>query len=224
VGSLQYTSLLVIAIKGSKQEGSVTSGVRGVNVTLIVCINALGNSIPPVLIFPRIHFKIHMLNNAPWSMHGTSHPCGWSHSEKFIEFLDHFIHHVKPTKDKKVLLRMDNHESHVSIAEIIKARENGIIMLTFPPHTSFTAISSSYWTNVFGPFKKYYNTAYSNWMLTNPGKPISFYNVGHFISVAYPSAFYPCNIQSRLRASGLWPINADIFRDDEYLNLCNRQA
>jgi hypothetical protein len=121
--------------------GSVTSGERGVNVTLIACNNALGNPIPPVLIFPRVHFKIHMLNSAPSGTHGTSHPSIWSNLEKFIEFLDHFIYHVKPTKDNKVLLLMDSHKSHVSIAAITKARKNGIIMLTFP-HVQ--AISSSH--------------------------------------------------------------------------------
>jgi hypothetical protein len=75
--------------------GSVTSGERGVNVTLIACNNALGNSIPPVLISPKVHFKIHMLNNAPPDTHGTSHPSGWSNSEKFIGILDHFIFYLK---------------------------------------------------------------------------------------------------------------------------------
>jgi hypothetical protein len=68
--------------------GSVTSDERGVNVTLIACINALGSSVPPVLIFPRINFKIHMLNSAPPGTHGTSHSSDWLNSEKFIEFLD----------------------------------------------------------------------------------------------------------------------------------------
>jgi hypothetical protein len=40
----------------------------------------------------------------------------------------------------------------------------------------------------------------------------------HLIGVAYPSAFTPCNIQSGFRVCGLWPANADIFRDDEYLS------
>jgi hypothetical protein len=91
--SLQYKSK-VIARKGSKQVGSVICGERGVYVTLIACINALGNSIPPVLIFPRVNFKIHMLNNAPSGMYGPFNPSGWSNSEKSIKFLDQFIHHV----------------------------------------------------------------------------------------------------------------------------------
>jgi hypothetical protein len=162
-----------------------------VNVTPIACINALENSIPPVLIFPRVNFKIHMLNDAPPGMQVTSYPSGWSNSEKFIEFQYNFIHHVKPTKDKNVLLLMNNHKSHVSIAAITKARENGIIMLIFPPHTSHKLQALE--RCVFGPLKKYYNAACSNWMLTNPGKPIPIYNVSHFIGVAYLSAFNPCN-------------------------------
>lgn len=39
----------VIAAAGEKQVGSVTSGERGNNVTIIACINALGNSVPPIL-------------------------------------------------------------------------------------------------------------------------------------------------------------------------------
>jgi hypothetical protein len=63
---------------------------------------------------------------------------------------------MKPTKDKKVLLLIDNHKSHVSISAITKARENGIMLLTFPPHTQ--TISSSHWTDVSSdPLKKYYN-------------------------------------------------------------------
>jgi hypothetical protein len=102
--------------------------------------------------FHRVHFKIHTMNNAPPGTHETSHSSGWSNSEKFIEFLDNFIHHVKPTEDKKVLLHMNNHENHAAITAIAKARENGKIILTFPPHTQ--AISSSLWAYVSsGPSK-----------------------------------------------------------------------
>jgi hypothetical protein len=81
--------------------GGITPSERGINVTLLAYSNALGNSIPPVLILPREYFKIRMLDNAPSGTHETSHPCSWSNLEKFIEFLDNFIHHVKPTKKRK---------------------------------------------------------------------------------------------------------------------------
>jgi hypothetical protein len=42
-----------------------------------------------------------MPNIAPLGMHGTWSN-GSTNSEKFTESLDHFIHHVKPTEDKKI--------------------------------------------------------------------------------------------------------------------------
>jgi hypothetical protein len=43
----------------------MTSGERGINVTITVAVNAIGNHVPPMLIFPKVHFKDHMLTGAP---------------------------------------------------------------------------------------------------------------------------------------------------------------
>lgn len=77
-----------------------------------------------------------MINGAPPGTLGTFKASGWSTSEIFINFLDHFIKHAHPTKEKKTLILMDNHETHVSIQAKTKTRENGIVLLTIPPHPS----------------------------------------------------------------------------------------
>lgn len=145
----------------------MTSGERGINVTMIAGINAVGNHVPPMLIFPRVHFKTHMLNGAPPGTIGTANPSGWSNEEKFREYMKHFIQHVKPSRENPVLLVFDNHDSHVSIPLINLAKSNGVVLLTFPPHTShkFQPLDRT----VFGPYKTYYNQAVSEWMLQNPG-------------------------------------------------------
>jgi hypothetical protein len=71
---------------------------------------------------------------------------------------------------------------------------------------------------IFGLFKNITTSPCSSQMLTNPEKQISTYSAGHLIGVEHPSAFNPCNMQSGFHVSGFWPVNADIFRDDEYLN------
>ena len=53
----------VIASIGIKQDGHITSAERYVLVTMCACINAIG--IPPIFIFPRVHFQEHVLNGAP---------------------------------------------------------------------------------------------------------------------------------------------------------------
>jgi hypothetical protein len=47
----------ILASKGIEQLGSMISGERGQNVTLISAINVVGNHLPPMLIFPRVHYK-----------------------------------------------------------------------------------------------------------------------------------------------------------------------
>ncbi|GFQ76137.1 casein kinase I isoform alpha [Trichonephila clavata] len=103
----------------------------------------------------------------------------------------------------------------VSIEAITLAKEHGIVMLTFPPHTSHKLQSLD--RGMFGPFKKYYSSACSNWMLTNPGKPITIYGVADNVGKSYPLAFIPVNIPPGFCVSGIWPGNPNVFTQDEYL-------
>jgi len=126
----------VIAGRGEKQVGRMTSGKRGTLITACCAVNAVGNSIPPFFIFPRVHFKSSMLAGSPAGSVGVENPSGWMNGENFVEWMKHFIIHSKCSKTAKVLLLLDNHESHVSLECLDLARQNGITMLTFPPHTS----------------------------------------------------------------------------------------
>lgn len=214
--STVHTPMKVLASKGVKQVGNITSAERGNNVTIIACVNALGNSVPPCMIFPRVHFKTHMINGAPPETLGLATPSGWSNSDKFEDFLNHFIKHVRPTNDNKVLLILDNHESHMSIKIIELAKNNGIIMFTFPPHTSHKLQPLD--RTVFGPLKKYYNKACNDWFLQHPGTPLTIYNVAECFGTAFPLAFTPSNIQNGFKVAGIWPFNDNIFGEDEFLS------
>jgi hypothetical protein len=61
-----------------KQVGSMTSGERGINVTVIAAVNAIGNHVRPMLVFPREHFKDHMLSGAPAASIGGANQTVWS--------------------------------------------------------------------------------------------------------------------------------------------------
>ncbi|KAF2892171.1 hypothetical protein ILUMI_14002 [Ignelater luminosus] len=72
--NLEY---IVLASKGVKQISRMTIGERGVNVTMIAAISATGNSIPPMLIFPRVNFKDFIMKGAPSGAIGTAVPSWW---------------------------------------------------------------------------------------------------------------------------------------------------
>ncbi|XP_071579330.1 uncharacterized protein [Temnothorax nylanderi] len=126
----------VIAPKGQKQVGQVTSGERGTLVTACGIIAANGNSIPPYMVFPRVHFKGHMLKGAPPGFSGGASKSGWMNGQLFVEVLEHFQKYAHASVEKKVLLILDNHESHVTVNSLDFCKQNGIILLTLPPHTS----------------------------------------------------------------------------------------
>jgi hypothetical protein len=78
----------VIAETGVKQVRAITSSERGQQVTNCSAMNAVGHAIPPILIYPRVHFKEHLI------CHGIAFPSGWMTAENFKIFLHHFVKQV----------------------------------------------------------------------------------------------------------------------------------
>ena len=204
----------VIAPKQEKQVGKVTSAERGTLLSLLCCVNACGNSIPPLFVFPRVHFKEHMLHGAPPGSVGVAHPSGWMTGENFVVFLHHFINNVRCSKDHLVLIIMDNHDSHITIDALNVAKENGIILLTFPPHCSHKLQPLD--RTIFGPFKHYYTQAANGYMNNHPGCTISIHNIAELVGKAYPGAFTPRNITAGFKVSGIFPFDSNIFNDEEF--------
>jgi len=205
----------VVAPTGMKQVGQVTSGERGVLITMCACVNALGNSIPPIFVIPHVHFKPFMLKNAPVGSIGGANKTGWMTRDIFVTFLQHIVKQAKCSKTEPILILMNNHESHESVEALDVAKAMGVVILTFPPHCSHKLQPLD--RTVFGAFKRYYNAACNAWMLNHPGQFITIYEVAELAGNAYPRAFVTHTIQSWFRVSGCFPFNRDIFTDDEYL-------
>ncbi len=211
----------IIAETGCKQVGAVVSAERGQLVTICCAISATGNTVPPMFVFPRVHFKDHFLHGAPIGSIGVAHPSRWMTGETFPEFMKHFVAHVKCTLEKKVLLILDNHDSHVSLDVIDYARQNGVVLLSFPPHCYHKMQPLD--RTIFGPFKNHYNAVADSWMRENKGKTMTIYEIPALTGKAFPCAMTPVNIQSGFRVSGIYPLDRNIFTDVDFLQLeCDR--
>lgn len=206
----------VVAPKGMKQIGSATSAERGQLVTLITCVNAVGNALPPMLIFPRVNFKERMLFGGPPGCIGAASVSGWSNKDSFLKFLDHILASVKCSKEDRALLVLDNHETHLSPEALEKASAAGLVMVTFPPHTSHRLQPLD--ISVYGPLKTYYNQSVESWLFNNKGKTFDIYTVAEALGISYPRAFTPQNILSGFRKSGIYPLDQGIFTDDDFLS------
>ena len=110
---------------------------------------------------------------------------------------------------------MDNHESHLSIDALNLAKRSGVTVLTLHPHT--TAKMQPLDVGLNGPFKVFYNTAVDSWLLRNPGKQMTIYNVAECVGQAYPKAMTPVNITSAFRKCGIFPYDPDVFTEIDFL-------
>uniref|UniRef100_A0A1B0CX45 HTH CENPB-type domain-containing protein n=1 Tax=Lutzomyia longipalpis TaxID=7200 RepID=A0A1B0CX45_LUTLO len=104
----------VVSHRGEKHVGRIVSAERGELVTMALAVSATGNM------------------GGPIGCVGTANSSGWMTRAHFPDFLKHFKNHSGANNDRPVLLILDNHDSHLDIDGI----NNGIALLTIPPHTS----------------------------------------------------------------------------------------
>ncbi|XP_004209804.2 uncharacterized protein LOC101239360 [Hydra vulgaris] len=205
----------IAAAKGKINVGAMASGERGTNVTTVTAVSASGNTVPPMLVFPRKNYKDYFVKNGPSDCIGVGNESGWVTDIEFQNFMHHLIRHVKPSNEYKILLILDNHSSHLHFETLNLAKENGIVMLSFPPHCSHKLQP----LNVFQPFKKYLSVAQDAWLRNNPGKAITIYDISKIVSDSLPLAATCTNITKGFQKTGVYPYNANIFADDDFLPL-----
>jgi len=199
----------VFSAKGAKRVAKVVSSERGKTVTLICNMNAVGNFVPPAFVFPRKNMRYEFLDSAPTESIGFAQKTGWMTQELFPQYLEHFVKHTHASVDDPVLLVLDNHSSHLSIAAIDYCRQHGVVMLTLPPHSSHMMQPLD--VTFFGPFKTYYSQACDNWMVNHPGRPITECQTGFLVKQAYDRAATVGIAVKGFQETGIWPYNPSVF-------------
>ncbi|KAF2884639.1 hypothetical protein ILUMI_21526 [Ignelater luminosus] len=76
----------VVARRGIWQVGALTSAERGTLVTVAFAVNALGNTIPLLFIFPRVRYHDHFVRDGLVGSIGTANPSGWMQDTSFLVY------------------------------------------------------------------------------------------------------------------------------------------
>ncbi|GBN43183.1 hypothetical protein AVEN_168369-1 [Araneus ventricosus] len=98
------------AMNGTKRVGTVTTIERGSLVTMALVVSANGNSVPPFFSSRKI-FKRHFRSSVHQGNSGSSNKSVWMTGQDFQSSMTHFIKHARFTKERTVLLILDNHQS-----------------------------------------------------------------------------------------------------------------
>ena len=164
----------------------------------------------PMLIFKRKRMSDSLKVDAPT---GTVFACtdsGWIDIYTFTEYLRFFINTVKSSKENKHLLLLDGHTSHSKNLDAINlARENGVIMLSFPPHCTHKMQPLD--VSFFKSLKSWYNIEVESYLRSSNGKTVSVYLVSKLVGKAFLKAATMENAVNGFRKAGLWPPNQHVF-------------
>lgn len=189
---------------------AVTSG-KSQNVTLIGCVNAAGQQVPPFFIFPGKRMLDSLLDGSSPGADGLVSETGWSNSETFSHYMKEHLLKFLPARgsDSVVLVLYDGHRSHITIPLIEWARQQHIVLFVFPPHCSH--ILQPLDVSCYGPLQLSWNSACHKHLRESGGKVITRYDVCRLACRAYTSTLSSSNIQAAFQKSGVFPFDPSMI-------------
>ena len=214
---LDAQPLKVVTWKGPKNPSQVSSWLKS-QVTVVGCISAGGQCLPPMVIWHRKNLPPELaVSEVPGTIYGLSSK-GRIDQELFdLWFIQHFLRYAPPIRP--LLLLMDGHSSHYCLSTIKCAAKEKVILFTLPPNT--THLTQPLDKAVFGPLKVSWRQACHRYIVENPGSKISKHNFFLVFSEAWVRALTPKNTVSGFRTTGVYPPdrNAISLPSDQKQNL-----
>ena len=216
ITTVQSKNVQVICTKGKPAVYKMSSAERGKLNTIVTCMSAVGQYVPPMIVFPRKKKELKLMKGAPPGAISGFHPSGWIQCDLFCQWMKHFASFVKPTAEDPVVLIMDGHYSHTRNLEVINfARENHIIMVCLPPHSTHKMQPLD--IAFMKPFKTFYNQETEKWISRNEGRAVTQYEISELMGKAYIRAATMSNALSGFRAAGIYPFNDSVFTEADFL-------
>ena len=156
-----------------------------------MCFSASVAYMPAVLIFPRKRMQQEFQLGLPAGVWAEVYETGWITNSLFCIWFKKFIEFSGARKVSPVLLLLDGHGSHTKSLELINmARDNGVILLCFPPHCTHRLQHLD--VAFMKPFSLYYEEAYVN-------------------------AANMRTAVSGFRRTGIWSLNRRVFTEPDFL-------
>ena len=128
--------------------------------------------------------------------------------------MKHFVKTVKVNIEHPVLLLLDNHYSHLAMDVLDYCKDNGVVLLSFPPHCSHKLQPLD--RTVFGPLKKIWGPEQQIWMRNNPSKTMTIFDLPGILRKTWPQSAVSGKIIKGFGVTGIYPFNRNIFTDVEY--------
>ena len=197
--------LKTVHSRGERKPFSVSSGSKS-QVTVVACVSASGQSIPPLVIWKRKSMTVEMANGEiPGTQYGFSEK-GWMQRKLFNSWFKKLFIRYAPAS-RPLLLLLDGHSSHYCPETLSFAAENDVIVFVLPPNT--THLTQPLDKGVFGPFKIHWRRVCHDFQVSHQGKVVNEYNFCCLLSKAWLESMTTINIVAGFQTTGIYPVNRD---------------
>lgn len=140
--------------------------------TLVTC-SAAGELAPPMIVYSYKRIPKQIVDKVPnnWGIGRSDN--GWMTGETFFEYIANIFHPWLISNKVKlpVILFLDGHTSHLTMAVSEFCSKNGIILISFFPNS--THILQPLDVAVFRPLKMEWKKAVHNFRMTTSGKKLT---------------------------------------------------
>lgn len=179
-------------------------------ISLLACICADETALPPALIYKGDSGSLQNTWIEDWQQDEeaffASSANGWSSDAFGINWLQRIFQRytAKKAGNRRRLLLVDGHSSHVNMRFIDLCDQLRILVLILPPHSTHRLQPLD--VGLFSPLSRFYTDGLNKLMYDSLGmismSKRSFWSV--FLP-AWKQAFTPKNIESAFRKTGIWP-------------------
>lgn len=212
--SIDPSKSKVVGEKG-KSSSRVTSTSGKENTTFVLACNAMGQRVPPLIIFKGKNMWDQWKAPPDKEFPGTAYaatPNGWMETEVFKNYFKKTL--VPALGDERpVLVIYDGHSTHVSLDLVEYALEQGITILKLPAHTS--DILQPLDVSVFKSYKQKWDQTIATWQRQHIGQKLPKCLFSQFLGETWTKVSEDV-IKNGFRKAGIFPFDVDVVPKENF--------
>lgn len=201
----------VLSKKLIKRIAATKSSRKGSIVTCVLCMNASGIFVPPLMIFPREQDDSLLLKGAPLGAVHACHPSGRIQTDLFTKWFKHFLNYVRPSAAMPVLLLLEGRSQYTRNIELFDlARKNHVQLLSLPSHSRHNIQPLD--RTFMGPFEEYFTEEIRHWA-QHTTNTATHYEFSELFGRAYLKTQRADIAINGFRETGIYPVDRSVIQD-----------